>query len=128
MGKIRKISFLKPEEHPKAWGKEVWYVNNDKYCLKYLFFEKNRAKFSLHYHWDKEETWYVLYGSFKLTYINLETAERMYETIKTGDIIHIPPGNPDQLESLEEESAIIEVSTPHYEHDSYRIEKGDNQK
>ena len=48
-----KPDIIKTEEHKKAWGKEIWMVNNDKYCGKLLCFNK-KSKFSMHYHLIKE--------------------------------------------------------------------------
>ena len=59
---------------PKGWGHEVIFVNNDKYCGKILHF-KAEAKFSMHYHLLKMETWYVHSGKFLFKYIDTRTAD-----------------------------------------------------
>ena len=41
------------------------FVNNELYCGKLLVFKKG-AKFSMHYHLIKDETWYVDEGEFIL--------------------------------------------------------------
>ncbi len=41
--------------------------------------------------------------------------------INEGDVIYIERGKPHQLTALEEDSSIFEVSTEHFEDDSYRI-------
>ena len=43
---------LVPKVVDKGWGKEIWMVNNNKYCGKLLQFNQN-AKFSMHYHIKK---------------------------------------------------------------------------
>ena len=43
---------------PKGWGSEFIWATNDKYCGKFMDFNTG-AKFSMHFHKDKEETWYV---------------------------------------------------------------------
>ena len=43
---------------PKGWGDEIIIENNEMYCGKLLRF-KQGAKFSMHYHMIKDETWYV---------------------------------------------------------------------
>jgi mannose-6-phosphate isomerase-like protein (cupin superfamily) len=118
-------NFLNNEIVIKQWGYENIITNNDKYCLKILHFEKG-YKFSMHFHDIKDETWYLQKGKMIFYYIETNTAILKEKYIKEGDIIHIPRLLPHQLLAIEE-SDIIEVSTKHYDSDSYRIMKGDNQ-
>ena len=111
---------------PKAWGEEIILHNGDGYCGKLLRFRKG-GKFSMHFHPIKVETWYVNTGKFLLTYIDTKNADRGKTTLMTGDIVHVERNTPHQLEALEE-GEIFEVSTPHMDEDSCRIEKGDSQK
>ena len=110
----------------KAWGEEIILHNSDDYCGKLLRFRKD-AKFSMHFHSKKTETWYVNKGMFELITIDTRTAARQRISLTEGDIIHIEPNTPHQLIAFEE-GEIFECSTPHYDDDSYRIEKGDSQK
>ena len=107
----------------KGWGKEIIFVNNDKYCGKLLCFNKGK-KFSMHYHLQKKETWYVSKGKFILNWIDIENGTNYSEYLKTGDVITNECGEPHQLFALED-SEIFEVSTRHYDEDSFRICKGD---
>lgn len=122
---IRPIRSLTPEVHPKAWGEEIWYVNNDKYCAKSLKFLAGK-EFSDHYHFIKEETWICVSGELILEYYNLTNADKWTKVIKPGDVIHIPPGNPHKLKAITD-AVIWEVSSRHFESDSYRIGKGSSQ-
>lgn len=110
----------------KAWGHEEIYVNNYLYCLKKLVFKKN-AKFSLHMHFEKKETWICEKGWFILRYKDLENARDFEMDFKKGQIITIPKFLPHQLTAMEI-SEIWEVSSHHEDSDSYRIEPGDSQK
>ncbi len=110
----------------KGWGYELWITNNEKYCGKLLCFIEGK-KFSMHYHMIKDETWYVNSGKFIYRWIDTNTADLFEEMLNVGDIVHINPGHPHQLECIEE-GVIFEVSTEHFEDDSYRISKGDSQK
>ena len=109
----------------KGWGYELWIINNEKYCGKSLFFNPN-SKSSMHYHLKKEETWIVKSGKFILRYINGENAEVNEIHLKDNETYTIPIGLPHQLET-ETGGEIIEISTEHFEYDSYRIWKGDSQ-
>ena len=117
--------FSRLETHPKGWGDELWVANNEKYCGKILRFKKG-ASFSMHYHVKKEETWAVIRGVLKLEYFNLEKAERLERELREGDTVHLVPCVPHKLTALED-AAVFEVSTQHFEDDSYRVEKGSSQ-
>jgi mannose-6-phosphate isomerase-like protein (cupin superfamily) len=107
---------------PKGWGKEIIFVNNDEYCGKILCFEKDK-KFSMHYHIKKKETWYVSKGCFILIWVETCNGTTYTEYLKVGDVITNERGEPHQLIALED-SELFEVSTKHYDDDSFRIWKG----
>lgn len=106
----------------KGWGKEIIFVNNDEYCGKILCFEKDK-KFSMHYHLLKKETWYVAKGRFILYWIDTSNGMSYSEYLNVGDVVTNERGAPHQLIALED-SEVFEVSSKHYDEDSYRIWKG----
>ena len=117
---------LQSEFVSKGWGSEIIFANNEKYCGKLLNFTAGK-KFSMHYHLLKDETWYVAKGSFLLHWIDPVTAAIHTERLAVGDVIHNLPGYPHQLEALED-ATIFEVSTQHFDNDSYRVVPGDSQR
>lgn len=119
---ICKSKKLPVEIVPKGWGKEIIFVNNDEYCGKLLCFEKDK-RFSMHYHIKKKETWYVSKGSFILIWIETDNGVTHTEYLKVGDVITNERGEPHQLIALED-SEVFEVSTKHYDEDSFRMWKG----
>jgi len=110
----------------KGWGHEVIIVNNELYCGKILHFNRG-AKFSMHFHIKKKETWYVSSGLFLFRWINTNNADVIEETLNPGDTITNEIGEPHQIICIEE-GDIFEVSTNHQDSDSYRVGKGDSQK
>lgn len=114
-----------PVRITKAWGWEDIIINNDKYCSKILHFYKD-AKFSLHFHIEKHETWYVSKGKLLLNYTDVKLGKIFSINLVAGDVVVVPQGHPHQLTALEE-SDIFEASTPHKDNDSYRISPGDSQ-
>jgi FkbM family methyltransferase len=116
----------KGDYYKKAWGYELWIVNNEDYCGKLLVFEKDK-KFSMHYHLIKEESWYVSKGEFLYSWIDTESAQVKTVNIKEGDVVDLEIGQPHQLTALTDNATIFEVSTKHYEDDSYRIIPGSSQ-
>lgn len=106
----------------KGWGKEIIFANNNEYCGKLLCFEKGK-KFSMHYHLKKKETWYVSKGKFILIWVDTSIGKTHTEYLDIGDTITNERGEPHQLIALED-SIIFEVSTTHYDNDSFRMWKG----
>ena len=110
----------------KGWGSEFIFATNDKYCGKLLHFNK-ASKFSMHFHAQKDETWYVLSGSFEVRWIDTADASEKLVQLQQGDTWHNKPLLPHQLICIEE-GTIIEVSTPDSVEDNYRVQPGDSQK
>jgi len=109
----------------KGWGHELIWATNDKYCGKLLKFNKD-AKFSMHFHSEKDETWFVLTGKFIVKCIDTKDASVHETTLTEGMTWHNPPLLPHQVICLEE-GMLIEVSTPDSVEDNYRVGKGDSQ-
>jgi mannose-6-phosphate isomerase-like protein (cupin superfamily) len=122
---MEKVTILNPEIHLKGWGREVWVINCPDYCMKFLEF-KSGSKGSMHFHVSKHETWYIQKGKLSLTIINTTNAEKTEVILTEGDIVDIPRLNPHQVHALED-TTIIEVSTQHFEEDSYRVMPGYSQ-
>jgi quercetin dioxygenase-like cupin family protein len=74
----------------------------------------------------KQKTWYVKSGKFTFKWINTSNADILTEELLPGDIITNNIGEPHQI-ICNEEGDIFEVSTTHYDEDSYRVIKGDSQ-
>lgn len=110
----------------KGWGSELIWATNDKYCGKLLQFETG-AQFSMHFHREKDETWYVLSGNFIVKWIDTNTATEYHNPLGPGSVWQNTPCRPHQLICLEK-GTIIEVSTPDSVEDNYRVAKGDSQK
>ena len=110
----------------KGWGSELIWATNDKYCGKLMKFNKD-AKFSMHFHSQKDETWYVLSGKFEVKYIMTQDASMKSQILESGSVWRNEPLEPHQLICLEE-GTIIEVSTPDSIEDNYRVMPGDSQK
>ena len=108
---------------PKGWGEELIIENNEMYCGKLLIFKKG-CRFSMHYHLIKDETWYVDKGEFIYRWIDTESAETIEQKLKPGDVVRQRVGQPHQLIALTD-GTVFEVSTQHFDEDSYRVVKGD---
>lgn len=103
----------KHQEVKKEWGKEIWIVNRN-YCGKKLILNKG-FRCSMHYHKNKDETFYILSGK-----VLIET-ENKKQIMLPGHSILITPNTKHRFTGLED-SEIIEFSTHHDDSDSYRNE------
>lgn len=110
----------------KGWGHEFIFATNDKYCGKLLKFNKG-AKFSMHFHAEKDESWFVLNGKFLVKYIDTKDATEKQVELNENETWRNAPLLPHQVICLEE-GTIVEVSTPDSVEDNYRVGKGDSQK
>ena len=110
----------------KGWGSEEIWATNDKYCGKMMNFNPG-AKFSMHFHKEKDETWHVISGKFIVRWIDTDTAKICERELEVYDTWHNPPCLPHQLICVEA-GTIVEVSTPDSVEDNYRVLPGDSQK
>jgi quercetin dioxygenase-like cupin family protein len=110
---------------PKGWGSEEIWATNDLYCGKLMHFDTG-AKFSMHFHREKDESWYVLSGKFTVRYINTADASVHETELNAGDTWHNAPLLPHQLICVEA-GTVIEVSTADSVEDNYRVAPGDSQ-
>ena len=101
----------------KVWGREVWMANTDLYCGKLLYLKKGK-RCSIHYHKNKDETFYLHSGRILMElWENNKSEERIMEK---GEVLRINPNTKHRFSGLEN-SLIIEISTHHEEEDSYRV-------
>lgn len=110
----------------KGWGSELIWATNDKYCGKLMKFNTG-AKFSMHFHAEKDETWYVLDGVFEVHVIDTNNASTTVKFLHPGNTLRNLPLVPHRVICIEE-GTIIEVSTPDSVEDNYRVLPGDSQK
>ena len=111
----------------KGWGFELIFANNDKYCGKLLVFERVGAKTSLVFHKQKQKSWFVNAGKFKVTYIDVATGEMKTAELAEGQTADFAELGPHQIESLVPNSIIFEVGTSDYVEDRFRLASGDSQ-
>jgi len=108
----RKHHFVK-----KDWGSELWFENNDLYGGKLLTIEAGKwsSKGKRHYHPIKDETFFVLNGN-----ILLEVEGKAF-VLGPMQSHRIFPGQMHRFKGLTD-CQFIEVSTPHKDEDSIRVE------
>lgn len=112
----------RPRRVEKQWGYELWFANNeeDNYCGKILHINAG-AKFSMHFHRMKAETFYLMSGSVILRSVDYKTGLQQSITLNPGDAFTVPREFPHQIEALNADVTLIEASTFHRDSDSYRL-------
>ena len=121
------MNLQKPGKIDKGWGFELVFASNDKYCGKILVFEKAGAKTSLVFHKDRQKSWFVNAGKFKVRYIDVSTGEPKEAILEEGKTADFASLSPHQVESLVANSVIFEVSSPDFVEDRFRLAPGDTQ-
>jgi quercetin dioxygenase-like cupin family protein len=116
------------KEIPKGWGREEILVFTELYCAKRLCYDRAGGKSSMHFHKNKDETFRVEKGSFKITLINTADATEHSHVIHQGETWRLKPLTLHQLEALEDGSVMLEVSTYDSPEDNYRVRPGDSQR
>jgi len=101
----------------KSWGYEYCLVNNELYCSKILHIDKDHCC-SYHYHKIKDETFYILKG-----HIILDFNDKTF-FMYAGNSIRIKPKDKHRFFGIED-TDIIEISTQHFDEDSYRLIESD---
>jgi cupin fold WbuC family metalloprotein len=105
----------------KKWGEEHWFVNNKNYCSKYLYIKKDH-RCSKHYHKIKTETFIAIKGEVILNIYDKkgEKVKKRY-LMTENKSINIPKNTIHEFIGIKKDNIMLEVSTKHYEKDSYRL-------
>ena len=112
----------KPEQiYEKAWGQEIWWKNIPEYCSKTLKLQGGYYC-SLHRHSLKLESFICQSGIISLALENNKGEIDFFE-LEAGDVVDIPIGKHHSFYGVLGWNEILEVSTQHFESDSYRLFK-----
>jgi mannose-6-phosphate isomerase-like protein (cupin superfamily) len=101
------------KKYEKVWGYETTLINCEEYCGKVLHLKKG-YRCSIHKHKLKQEHFHILSGT-----VLMEVGDQKY-VMKQGDTVGIGRGTYHRFTGITD-ADILEISTTHYEDDSYRI-------
>lgn len=117
--------FLYPIRVEKDWGYELIIHNDELYCGKILFIKKGHC-ISLQFHKKKTETFYLQSGDLLCKFSEKEqfisSDELKVVKMSSGQVKEIPAGLVHQVFALED-STIVEISTQHFDDDTFRLTK-----
>jgi mannose-6-phosphate isomerase-like protein (cupin superfamily) len=98
----------------KAWGSELWLINQEAYCGKILTVNRGH-QCSLHSHPIKEESFYVIKG-FGL----IQVESRIYKVLPQT-VVHIQPNTLHRFATTgTSPMELLEISTHHEDDDVVR--------
>ena len=92
------------------WGYEIVWAKTENYCGKILVFEKANKIMPFHFHAKSSKSWFVNAGKFKAQWIDTETGKTFAQEMPEGAVLHVDAFMPVMLESLNDNSAMAEVS------------------
>ena len=104
----------------KPWGHEEIWAETDKYCGKILYINAGK-RLSLQYHEKKMETIRVLQGTLHIVLQESNDGPLFNKTLKEGETYHVAPKTVHRFCALNDDVAILEVSTPEID-DVIRLE------
>jgi uncharacterized cupin superfamily protein len=105
----------------KLWGKEIWAINTDNYCLKFMELKPN-FYCSRHKHFKKIETFIVQKGEMVVTFHQYDGDAVTMFRMKPGDQLTLEAGMYHQFSNQTTEVCqFLEVSTHHDDDDVERL-------
>lgn len=104
-----------------SWGYELRIAQKQNYGGKILVFEKANSSTKLHLHKEKDKTYFVNNGSFRVMYIDYSDGSVKEVEIKEGQTFNILPMVPNKLTALEDNSSITEMNSCGTEEDIYYL-------
>jgi len=105
----------------QTWGYELVWASNELYCSKLLVFNVANAQTRLIFHKQKDKSWFVNVGSFKLTYIDITNGKTFQKVLNEGEVFNIPPSLPHQIELIGNNGSISEVGTADIDDDTFYL-------
>jgi len=103
------------------YGMDILWADHRNYGCKILVFEKANSRTSMFFHKNREKTWFVNTGKFKLRYIDVKDGTMFEADLEEGKVFHVPALMPTQLESLVDGSSCTEASSNIDPYDVYHV-------
>jgi len=105
----------------KYWGYMTTIIDHDNISVKRIFMSKG-SQSSLEYHIKKKESYLIEKGKLKVGF-RVGRAQNKSLIMNEGDVITIPIGLM-HMRMAQEDTMIVEISTPDSDSDSYLVEDG----
>ena len=109
----------------KEWGTEIIWANKESYCAKILIFNSVGSKTPIFFHKQKEKTFFVNSGEFKIRYIDTSNGEIFEAPLLEGQTFDVPALMPICIESTKEGSTLAETSNGDFKNDEFIVYKAE---
>lgn len=103
------------------WGQEIIWASQPTYTGKILVFAKKGNKTSLHFHKEKDKTYFVNSGSFKIRWVDVKDGQLYEQMLNEGSVWHNPSLQPCSLECMQDQSSVSEVNNSSNEEDIFHL-------
>jgi uncharacterized RmlC-like cupin family protein len=103
------------------YGYEIVWATTASYTGKILVFEKLNTKLGLHFHKQKNKSWFVNSGKFRVQWIDTADGKIYAAELLEGSTFHVPALMPVSLENLLPNSAMAETGDADLDHDIFKL-------
>lgn len=103
------------------YGYEIVWSSTSSYAGKILVFEKPQSKLGLHFHKQRNKSWFVNAGKFRIQWIDTADGKHYVKELPEGSTFHVPALMPVALESLIANSAMAEAGDAEIENDTFKL-------
>ena len=108
-----------------GWGHAITLYRNPQYAIRQLDFEFNRIS-AFQYHMHSSRTIYALTGQFFINLVDTTNGRRYAKTLTAHHHLHIPYGQPYQIDCTSTGS-LLEIVSPPVDDDACILHLGDSQ-
>lgn len=111
--------------HQTSYGYDLVWASNEKYSAKIRVFNKANTSTDLYFQTQRSKTWFVNNGSFRLRWIDTNTAQIFEQDFTEGQTYTVSLNQPVQLVALIDGSSVTECGNMDDGADIYRVIPGE---
>jgi hypothetical protein len=103
------------------YGYEIVWTKTNEYCGKILAFESANSKLPLHFHKNRDKSWFVNAGKFKVQWVDTADGKIYAQDLNEGSTFHVSALTPVTLTCLADNSSLSEITNNNDINDYYRL-------
>jgi hypothetical protein len=110
--------------HETPYGYDLVWASTENYTAKIRVFNKAGTSTDLYFQTNRSKTWFVNNGSFRLRWIDTNTAQILERDFAEGQTYTVLAHQPAQLIAMSDGSSVTECGTADSVEDMYRVIAG----
>lgn len=110
--------------HQTAYGYDLVWASTESYSAKIRVFNKADTSTDLYFQTNRIKTWFVNNGSFRLRWIDTESAQILERDFTEGQTYTVPVNQPAQLIAVSDGSSVTECGMIDSVNDVHRVIAG----